>query len=156
MLEVYGSGCLAIFRKRHERLLSHARIRCIGHASADRRRTRSLNLMMIGERDAMDFGVEVGRVRLIVFGIASLLVGMAGSGKRIRRIRRTYSSASREARDRKRHPDGRAAVGDRRVRSLSCLPARSREQRSLLGASRRCDHGSDRAPMLLFICLRRS
>jgi iron complex transport system permease protein len=38
---------------------------------------RSLNLMMIGERDAMDFGVEVGRVRLIVFGIASLLVGMA-------------------------------------------------------------------------------
>ncbi len=38
---------------------------------------RPLNLMMIGERDAMDFGVEVGRVRLIVFGIASLLVGTA-------------------------------------------------------------------------------
>jgi iron complex transport system permease protein len=38
---------------------------------------RSLNLMMIGERDALDFGVEIGRVRLIVFGIASLLVGMA-------------------------------------------------------------------------------
>lgn len=38
---------------------------------------RSLNLMMIGERDAMDFGVEVRRVRLIVFGLASLLVGMA-------------------------------------------------------------------------------
>ena len=38
---------------------------------------RPLNLMMIGERDALDFGVEVRRVRLIVFGIASLLVGTA-------------------------------------------------------------------------------
>ena len=38
---------------------------------------RSLNLMMIGERDALDFGVEVGRVRLIVFATASLLVGTA-------------------------------------------------------------------------------
>lgn len=38
---------------------------------------RSLNLMMVGERDALDFGVEVGRVRLIVFGVASLLVGTA-------------------------------------------------------------------------------
>lgn len=38
---------------------------------------RPLNLMMIGERDAMDFGVEVGRVRVIVFGVASLLVGSA-------------------------------------------------------------------------------
>lgn len=43
---------------------------------------RALNLMMVGERDAMDFGVEVGRVRLIVFGISSLLVGtsVAASG----------------------------------------------------------------------------
>ncbi len=40
---------------------------------------RPLNLMMIGERDALDFGVEVGRVRIIVFGIASLLVGTAVS-----------------------------------------------------------------------------
>lgn len=40
-------------------------------------RARSLNLMMIGERDALDFGVEVRRVRLLVFGIASLLVGTA-------------------------------------------------------------------------------
>ena len=38
---------------------------------------RALNLMMVGERDAMDFGVEVGRVRLIVFGLSSLLVGTA-------------------------------------------------------------------------------
>jgi iron complex transport system permease protein len=38
---------------------------------------KPLNLMMIGERDALDFGVEVRRVRLIVFGIASLLVGTA-------------------------------------------------------------------------------
>ena len=38
---------------------------------------RSLNLMMVGERDALDFGVEVGRVRFIVFGTASLLVGTA-------------------------------------------------------------------------------
>lgn len=38
---------------------------------------RSLNLMMIGERDAFDFGVEVGRVRLLVFGASSLVVGAA-------------------------------------------------------------------------------
>lgn len=38
---------------------------------------RALNLMMIGERDAFDFGVEVGRVRLIVFATASALVGLS-------------------------------------------------------------------------------
>lgn len=43
---------------------------------------RSLNLMMLGERDAFDFGVEVNRVRLIVFVTASALVGasVASSG----------------------------------------------------------------------------
>ena len=39
--------------------------------------SRALNLMMVGERDAFDFGVEVGRVRMIVFGMSSLLVGTA-------------------------------------------------------------------------------
>jgi iron complex transport system permease protein len=38
---------------------------------------RALNLMMIGERDAFDYGVEIGRVRLIVFATASALVGTA-------------------------------------------------------------------------------
>ena len=38
---------------------------------------RSLNLLMLGERDAFDLGVEVGRVRIVVFVIASLLVGSA-------------------------------------------------------------------------------
>ncbi len=38
---------------------------------------RALNLMMIGERDAFDFGVEVGRVRLLVFAASSMLVGTA-------------------------------------------------------------------------------
>ena len=43
---------------------------------------RSLNLMMLGERDAFDLGVEVGRVKLTVFLSASLLVGasVASSG----------------------------------------------------------------------------
>ncbi len=43
---------------------------------------RSLNLLMLGERDAFDLGVEVGRVRLLVFITASLLVGssVASSG----------------------------------------------------------------------------
>jgi len=43
---------------------------------------RSLNLLMLGERDAFDLGVEVGRVRLVVFIVASLLVGssVAASG----------------------------------------------------------------------------
>ncbi len=40
---------------------------------------RSLNLLMLGERDAFDFGVEVKRVRLIVFLTASALVGMSVS-----------------------------------------------------------------------------
>jgi iron complex transport system permease protein len=39
--------------------------------------SRALNLLMLGERDAFDFGVEVGRVRLIVFLTASALVGSA-------------------------------------------------------------------------------
>lgn len=39
--------------------------------------SRALNLMMVGERDAFDFGVEVGRVRMMVFGAASLVVGAA-------------------------------------------------------------------------------
>jgi iron complex transport system permease protein len=38
---------------------------------------RALNLMMIGERDAFDFGVEVGRTRLIVFTAAAALVGIS-------------------------------------------------------------------------------
>ena len=38
---------------------------------------KALNLMMIGERDAFDFGVEVGRVRLIIFATASALVGIS-------------------------------------------------------------------------------
>jgi iron complex transport system permease protein len=43
---------------------------------------RSLNLLMLGERDAFDLGVEVRRVRIIVFVVASLLVGssVAASG----------------------------------------------------------------------------
>lgn len=43
---------------------------------------RALNLMMLGERDAFDLGVEVERVRVTVFLIASLLVGasVASSG----------------------------------------------------------------------------
>ncbi len=39
--------------------------------------SRALNLMMIGERDAFDFGVEVDKTRLAVFGTSSLLVGTA-------------------------------------------------------------------------------
>jgi len=38
---------------------------------------RSLNLLMLGERDAFDLGVEVVRVRILVFVVASLLVGTA-------------------------------------------------------------------------------
>ena len=43
---------------------------------------RSLNLMMLGERDAFDLGVQVAGVRLLVFAAASLLVGasVASSG----------------------------------------------------------------------------
>ena len=38
---------------------------------------RALNLMMIGERDAFDFGVEIEKTRLIVFAVAAGLVGIS-------------------------------------------------------------------------------
>jgi iron complex transport system permease protein len=38
---------------------------------------RALNLMMVGERDAFDFGVEVSKVRIIIFGMSAALVGTA-------------------------------------------------------------------------------
>ncbi len=43
---------------------------------------RALNLMMIGERDAFDLGVEVGRVRMMVFVAVAAMVGstVAASG----------------------------------------------------------------------------
>lgn len=41
------------------------------------RSARALNLMMLGERDALDFGVEVQKTRLAVFATSSLLVGTA-------------------------------------------------------------------------------
>ncbi|MGD9562732.1 MAG: FecCD family ABC transporter permease [Pyrinomonadaceae bacterium] len=43
---------------------------------------KALNLMMIGERDAFDLGVEVGRVRLVVFVAVAAMVGstVAASG----------------------------------------------------------------------------
>jgi iron complex transport system permease protein len=40
-------------------------------------KARPLNLLMLGERDAFDLGVEVERVRLQVFFAASLLVGVS-------------------------------------------------------------------------------
>lgn len=38
---------------------------------------RALNLLMIGERDAFDFGVEVGRVRATVFAVSAALVAVS-------------------------------------------------------------------------------
>jgi iron complex transport system permease protein len=54
----------------------------VGGALALTLHARSLNLLMLGERDAFDLGVEVGRVRMVVFLVASLLVGssVAASG----------------------------------------------------------------------------
>ncbi|HXF43519.1 MAG TPA: iron chelate uptake ABC transporter family permease subunit, partial [Pyrinomonadaceae bacterium] len=37
----------------------------------------ALNLMMVGERDAVDFGVELNSTRLVIFIAASLMVGAA-------------------------------------------------------------------------------
>ena len=44
--------------------------------------SRALNLLMVGERDAFDFGVEVGRARVVVFATAAAMVGgsVAASG----------------------------------------------------------------------------
>ncbi len=63
-------------------LLTVALVTAIAGAVLLTLNARSLNLMMLGERDAFDLGVEVARVRLIVFAAASLLVGasVASSG----------------------------------------------------------------------------
>jgi cobalamin transport system permease protein len=63
-------------------LLTVAFVTAIAGAVVLTLNARSLNLMMLGERDAFDLGVEVARVRLIVFAAASLLVGasVASSG----------------------------------------------------------------------------
>lgn len=63
-------------------LLAVAIIVAICGTAALASHARSLNLLMLGERDAFDLGVEVSRVRLIVFLAASLLVGssVAASG----------------------------------------------------------------------------
>ena len=58
---------------------------------------RSLNLLMLGERDAFDLGVEVGRVRIVVFVVASLLVGSSVASEWVRWIRGTRRSAPRAA-----------------------------------------------------------
>lgn len=63
-------------------LLTIALVAAIVGAAVLTLHARPLNLLMLGERDAFDLGVEVGRVRLIVFLAASLLVGasVASSG----------------------------------------------------------------------------
>jgi len=63
-------------------LLSLALLVAIAGTAVLAANARSLNLLMLGERDAFDLGVEVGRVRLVVFIAASLLVGssVASSG----------------------------------------------------------------------------
>jgi len=38
---------------------------------------KALNLLMLGERDAFDFGVDVSKVRLVVFACAAALVGVS-------------------------------------------------------------------------------
>ena len=64
------------------RLLIVALIVSIGGAALLTAYARPLNLLMLGERDAFDLGVEVGLVRIIVFLAAGLLVGtsVASSG----------------------------------------------------------------------------
>jgi iron complex transport system permease protein len=63
-------------------LLSVAMVATIVGAIVLALHARSLNLLMLGERDAFDLGVETERVRLTVFLAASLLVGasVASSG----------------------------------------------------------------------------
>lgn len=64
------------------RLLLIGLVVSIGGAAVLTLFARPLNLLMLGERDAFDLGVEVGRVRIIVFLTAGLLVGtsVASSG----------------------------------------------------------------------------
>jgi iron complex transport system permease protein len=63
-------------------LLAVAIVISIAGTAALALNARSLNLLMLGERDAFDLGVEVGRVRIMVFIAASMLVGssVAASG----------------------------------------------------------------------------
>src|SRR5947199_2586633 len=56
------------------RLLSIAFVAALVGVSVLALNARSLHLMMLGERDAFDLGVQVAGVRLLVFAAASLLV----------------------------------------------------------------------------------
>ena len=64
------------------RLLLVGLVVSVGGAAVLTLFARPLNLLMLGERDAFDLGVEVVRVRIIVFLTAGLLVGtsVASSG----------------------------------------------------------------------------
>jgi iron complex transport system permease protein len=63
-------------------LLAVALVASVGGTIVLSFHARSLNLLMLGERDAFDLGVEVERVRLTIFLTASALVGasVASSG----------------------------------------------------------------------------
>ncbi len=74
---------------------------------------RALNLMMIGERDAFDFGVEIGRVRILVFGAVEPRCRCRRSRERLGRLRRPDRAASIKNGDRQRQSAGRAVLGDR-------------------------------------------
>ena len=105
---------------------------------------RALNLMMIGERDAFDFGVETGRVRLIVFAAAAALVGISVAAKRFGRLRRVNRAASRPADCRQRQSFRDSDFGSRgrdfrRRRRHDCTHG-NRAART----ARRRDHGVDR------------
>ncbi len=69
---------------------------------------RALNLMMVGERDAFDFGVEVGRVRLLVLARKLLSGRSCCRGKRFGRICWLDRAASCSFKCRQRQPYCRA------------------------------------------------
>jgi iron complex transport system permease protein len=106
---------------------------------------RGLNLMMIGERDALDFGVEVGRVRLIVFGVASLLVGTAVAASGSVGYVGLIVTAFNSSRCGQRQPTCSAIFSDRGWDICGACRYCFADCDRTEGIAGRCDNGADRS-----------
>ena len=112
---------------------------------------RALNLMMIGERDAFDFGVEVKRVRLDNFCDGFRARRHFGRGKRFGRLRRFDRAASDSFERRQRQSFRRSVFGNCRS-NFCCCGGHDRACRNRAARiARRRDYGIDRrADVYLF------
>ena len=87
-----------------------------------------LNLILTGEQEALHLGVNVHRVKLVVYIAASVLTGLGGFGERHDRLCGPARAAC-DAHDVWHGlPAADSDVGDRAARFWSCWPIRWRDR----------------------------